>query len=63
MDPTTYVEQHRERFLAQLQDLLRIPSVSALSQHRSDVCRAADWVAEEQRVFAPFHATLSPDGP
>ena len=42
MDPTAYVEQHRERFLAQLQDLLRIPSVSALSQQRPDVWRAAE---------------------
>jgi acetylornithine deacetylase/succinyl-diaminopimelate desuccinylase-like protein len=30
---------------------LRIPSVSALSQHRPDVWRAAEWVAEDLRAI------------
>ena len=47
MDSAGYIEQHRDRFLAQLQDLLRIPSVSADPRHRSDVGRAAAWVADD----------------
>src|ERR687883_470912 len=61
MDPTAYVERHRERFLAHLQDLLRIPSVSALSQHRPDVWRAAEWVAEDLRVIGLHGAEVIPD--
>jgi acetylornithine deacetylase/succinyl-diaminopimelate desuccinylase-like protein len=61
MDPTAYVEQHRERFLAQLQDLLRIPSVSALSQHRPDVWRAAEWVAEDLRAIGLHGVEVIPD--
>ncbi|HKC76488.1 MAG TPA: peptidase M20, partial [Chloroflexota bacterium] len=61
MDPTAYVEQHRERFLAQLQDLLRIPSVSALSHHRPDVWRAAEWVAEDLRASGLHGVEVIPD--
>ena len=61
MDPSAYVEQHRERFLAQLQDLLRIPSVSALSQHRPDVWRAAEWVAEDLRAIGLHGVAVIPD--
>ncbi len=45
-DCRTYLEQNSQRFLAELIDFLRIPSVSALSQHRLDVRRAGQWVAE-----------------
>src|SRR3989440_685726 len=61
MDPTTYVEQHRDRFLAQLQDLLRIPSVSALTQHRPDMWRAAEWVAEDLRAIGLHGVGVIPD--
>ena len=61
MDPTAYVEQHRERCLAHLQDLLRIPSVSALSQHRPDVWRAAEWVAEDLRAIGLHGVEVIPD--
>lgn len=40
-----YVEQHRERFLDQLRELLTIPSISTLSEHTADVRRAAEWLA------------------
>jgi acetylornithine deacetylase/succinyl-diaminopimelate desuccinylase-like protein len=38
-----YQDQHKDRFLAELLDLLRIPSVSARSEHRADMqtCAAA----------------------
>ena len=50
MDPTAYITQHENRFLAQLQELLRIPSVSALTAHRGDVAAAAEWVAADLRA-------------
>jgi acetylornithine deacetylase/succinyl-diaminopimelate desuccinylase-like protein len=41
----TYLEANRDRFLDELLDFLRIPSISALPENATDVQRAADWVA------------------
>lgn len=40
-----YLADHRQRFVAELLDFLRIPSISALPDHAGDVQRAAEWVA------------------
>src|SRR5687767_9052434 len=40
-----YLDDHRSRFLDELLEFLRIPSISALPQHKADVQRAAEWVA------------------
>ena len=42
-----YVDSHRDRFLNELKDLLRIPSISTLPEHQKDIKRAAKFVAEE----------------
>ncbi|MEP7319076.1 MAG: dipeptidase, partial [Panacibacter sp.] len=39
-----YQQQHKERFLNELLELLRIPSVSARSEHKEDMHRCADVV-------------------
>ncbi len=39
----------QQRYLEELSDFLRIPSVSTLSQHKPDVQRAAQWVADDLR--------------
>ncbi|HBY44866.1 MAG TPA: peptidase M20, partial [Chloroflexi bacterium] len=44
-----YLSEHHDEHLAQLFELLRIPSVSALPQHAGDVRAAAEWVAEALR--------------
>ncbi len=41
-----YIEQHKDRFLNELLDLLRIPSVSADSKYKEDVARCAEAVKE-----------------
>ncbi|WP_406136756.1 dipeptidase [Streptomyces sp. NBC_01089] len=45
----TYLDQHREHFLEDLADWLRIPSVSAQPEHAADVRRSADWLAARLR--------------
>jgi acetylornithine deacetylase/succinyl-diaminopimelate desuccinylase-like protein len=40
-----YISQNRERFLNELFDLIRIPSISADSSYNDDVAKAADFVA------------------
>lgn len=39
-----YIEKNQQRFLDELFDLLRIPSVSADSKHKNDVRKAAEFV-------------------
>ncbi|UOR10896.1 dipeptidase [Halobacillus amylolyticus] len=39
------VELHKGKFLEELQEFLRIPSISSLSEHKQDVQKGADWVA------------------
>lgn len=40
-----YIEKNKERFISELFDLLRIPSVSAQSEHKPDMKRCAEWLA------------------
>jgi|SRR5579872_569759 len=42
----TYQAQHKERFLSELLDLLRIPSVSARSEHKPDMQKCAAAVRQ-----------------
>lgn len=41
-----YIEENRDRFLSELFELLRIPSVSSSSEHRDDMYRCADRLVE-----------------
>src|SRR5215467_14962890 len=44
-----FAQQNQQRFLGELKDLLRIPSVSTAPEHKGDVRRAADFVAADLR--------------
>lgn len=41
---STYIDQHKDRFLSELFDLLRIPSVSANPDFKDDVFEAASFI-------------------
>jgi acetylornithine deacetylase/succinyl-diaminopimelate desuccinylase-like protein len=42
-----YIQQHKDRFLSELLELLRIPSVSADSKYKADVRLAAEFICEK----------------
>lgn len=42
-----YADEHREAFLEDLKVLLRIPSISTLPEHKEDIQRAAQFVADQ----------------
>lgn len=44
-----YIDANLERFREELFDFLRVPSVSARSEHRPDMQRAAEWLLERMR--------------
>lgn len=50
MNAYDYAESHRTEFLDELKDFLRIPSVSTLPEHKEDMQRAAEWVADQLRM-------------
>ena len=43
----TYARQNQNRFLEELKDLLRIPSISTLEEHKDDIHKAANFVAND----------------
>ncbi len=45
MEAKQYIEANRERFIEELFDLLRIPSISAQSDRKPDMKRCAEWLA------------------
>jgi succinyl-diaminopimelate desuccinylase len=59
-----YLERNRERYVQELSELLRIPSVSADSKHRDDVRQAADWVANQfHRMKLHVEVLATPGNP
>lgn len=53
-----YLQQHKDRFLQELLELLRIPSVSADSKFKGDVRRAAEYVRDSLRAAGADVAEL-----
>ena len=57
--PVDFAHRERARFYEELWAFLRIPSISAKSEHDGDTTRAADWV-KEQLVRAGLEAEVIP---
>jgi len=55
-----YQEQHQDRFLNEMMDLLRIPSISAKSEHQSDMIRCADAVKQSLLAAGCTRAEVLP---
>ncbi len=53
-----YAQQNQERFLSELKELLRIPSVSTLPEHKEDIRRAAQFVADEMNRIGLEHVEI-----
>jgi len=58
-DLTTFLTDNRSRFRDELFEFLRIPSVSARSEHNADTARAAEWVAASMNRIG-LTATIHP---
>ncbi|MBX6332501.1 MAG: dipeptidase [Gemmatimonadaceae bacterium] len=60
-DLASFFTTHDARIHEELFDFLRIPSVSARSEHRADMTRAAEWLAGSMRA-AGLTAEILPTG-
>ena len=60
MTPKNYLEANRERFLSELFDILRIPSISAQSEHKPDMQRCAEALAASLVAAGADHAEVFP---
>jgi acetylornithine deacetylase/succinyl-diaminopimelate desuccinylase-like protein len=55
-----FARNNQSRFLDELKDLLRIPSVSTLEEHKGDVLKAAEFVAAELRRIGMNNVEIIP---
>ena len=60
-DASSYLAQNLDRFQKELFDFLRIPSVSARSEHKPDMQRAAEWLRDRMEK-AGLQATIEDTG-
>ena len=55
-----FAKANQQRFLNELKELLRIPSISTLAEHKGDVRKAAEFVAAELKRIGLEHVELVP---
>ncbi|MEM7031797.1 MAG: dipeptidase [Chloroflexota bacterium] len=56
----TYLADHQARFVGELIEFLKIPSVSALPEHADDVQAAGEWVAKRMTAAGIEHCRVMP---
>ncbi|TAD97832.1 MAG: dipeptidase [Bacteroidetes bacterium] len=55
-----YIQENQDRFVAELMDWLRIPSISTDKNFKNDVLRAAEFVAEKLRLAGADKVEICP---
>ncbi|MFT4111831.1 dipeptidase [Silvibacterium sp.] len=55
-----FARENQSRFLEELKTLLRIPSISTLSEHAKDVAAAANWLAAELKRIGMENVEIIP---
>src|SRR5436190_22915935 len=55
-----FVKRNQGRFLSELKEFVRIPSISTLPEHTSDVQRAAAFVADSLRAAGMENVEIIP---
>lgn len=55
-----YAQAHRDEALEFLKEFIRIPSISTLPEHKTDMQQAADWLVEKMTALGLENATAYP---
>jgi len=58
----TYLIEHKDRFVGELLELLRIPSISSLPDHKPHVRSAAEWIAARMNQAGIESVRIMPTG-
>lgn len=53
-----FAKENKQRFLDELKALLRIPSISTLEEHKGDILKAANFVADELKRIGFEHVEI-----
>jgi acetylornithine deacetylase/succinyl-diaminopimelate desuccinylase-like protein len=53
-----FVSKHHQQNVEELKDLLRIPSISSLSDHKEDIQKAASWIAKKLESIGMEHVEI-----
>jgi acetylornithine deacetylase/succinyl-diaminopimelate desuccinylase-like protein len=56
---SSFINDHKERFVRELKEFLSVPSVSTLSEHEKDMAIAAEWVLAQMKRCG-FDANIYP---
>jgi acetylornithine deacetylase/succinyl-diaminopimelate desuccinylase-like protein len=56
----TYAQTHQSRFLEELKEFIRFPSVSSQPNHSADVRHCAEWLAKHAEQIGLEHVQLIP---
>jgi acetylornithine deacetylase/succinyl-diaminopimelate desuccinylase-like protein len=60
MNSIAIIEENKEKYLEQLLELLRIPSVSANPKHKGDMVKAAQWLHDHLGDIGLDNVNISP---
>ncbi|MFQ6094250.1 MAG: dipeptidase, partial [bacterium] len=58
----SYLNEHREQFVSELLEFLRIPSISSLPDHIPDVQKAAEWLEDRMKAAGIESVRIMPTG-
>ena len=57
-----YLTEHRAGHLEQLSEFLKIPSISALSEHKGDMRKSAEWLVASLQEIGMENVTIMETG-
>ena len=60
MDAIEYTRAHKDRFVDELVEFLRIPSISTQAEHQNDMQKAAGWLRDQMLAAGMTRAEIIP---
>lgn len=61
-NPLEWARAHRDESVRELCEILALPTISTLAEHRADVQRGAEWVAARLRAIGLANVAILPTG-
>ena len=55
-----YAKENKEKFLNELKEIVRIPSISTESENKADMIRTAEWLTEKLTALGMEHVKIFP---